>query len=300
MHLPVLYDMWENYPEALKGWGQADWRYRIFKNYRVARAVEKWVTKRVDHIFTVVDEARDRLIADGIDPSRVSVVTNGVDMEMLLETPIEHAIPLDHESQMYKLLYVGCITPERGLEDVVQALSLVRLRVPGIRLYIAGTGSDELRLRSIVDKEQVEGLVKFLGWLPFEEIHSYVMKSDLCLVPHVNNDFINTTIPNKLFQYMALSKPVLVSNAKPLARIVGECECGFIFESGNPPDAAAKIIDAYESRNDRGFGERGKRDVEAKYTWKIASCDLVRIYRELSKKTGVGAKRIVSIGVKTR
>ena len=294
MGLPVFYDMWENYPEALKGWAQADWKYLVFKNYRVARAVEKWVTRRVDHIFTVVDEARDRLVDDGIDPRKVSVVTNGVDLDMFLEHPMAGAIPLDQDGDRYRLIYVGYITIERGLEDVVRALRLVRSHIPNVVLYIAGTGSDESHLRSVIDSENVGDLVQFLGWLPFDQIHGYVLKSDLCLVPHLNNDFINTTIPNKLFQYMALSKPVLVSNAKPLARIVSQSRCGFIFESGNPGDAAAKIIEAYEARGDRGYGERGRRAAEEKYTWDIASLDLVRVYRELSEKPLSSRKAMVS------
>jgi len=281
-HLPVLYDMWENYPEALRGWARRDWKYLVFKNYKLARAVEKWVTKRVDHIFTVVEEARERLIADGVNPSRVSVVTNGVDLEMFLKTSASVGISFDPGPDAYKLFYVGDITIERGLDDVVRALRLVRNAVPGVHFYIAGTGKDLPRLKTIAEGEGVSDLVTFLGFLPFDQIHSYVTKSDLCLVPHVYNDFINTTIPNKLFQYMVLRKPVLVSNAKPLARIVGQCGCGFIFTSGNCEDAAAKIIAAYQARHDDSYGGRGQVCAEQYYTWEVASRELLRVYRGLA------------------
>ena len=282
-HLPVLYDMWENYPEALRGWAKRDWKYLVFKNYKVARAVEKWVTKRVDHIFTVVEEARDRLIADGVDQNRISVVTNGVDLDLFLKTSAPVEVSFDPGE--YKLIYVGLITIERGLDDIVRALKLVRKAVPHVRLYIAGTGNDLPRLRTIAWAEGVSDLITFLGFLPFDQIHSYVLKSDLCLVPHVYNDFINTTIPNKLFQYMALRRPVLVSNAKPLARIVRQCDCGFIFKSGSPEDAAAKIIAAYNVRHDDSYGGRGKVCAEVHYTWEVASRELLRVYRGLTPRT---------------
>ncbi len=281
--LPVIYDMWENYPEALRGWAKTDWKTRVFKNYHVARAVEKWVTRRVDHIFTVVEEARQRLLEDGIPGDRVSVVTNGVDLEMFLDTSALEAEPPDLEPGTYLLLYVGALTTERGLDDMIRALPLLRDRIPEIRLFIAGSGNDEARLRSIAKRESVEDLVQFLGWIPFRRIHAYVMQSHLCLVPHIYNEFINTTIPNKLFQYMALAKPVLVSHAKPLARIVRECHCGFVFESGNPSDAAEKIVEAYQSRFNPEIGEAGRRCAEQKYTWGHASRELVRIYRELAQ-----------------
>jgi glycosyltransferase involved in cell wall biosynthesis len=280
--LPVIYDMWENYPEALRGWAKRDWKYLIFKNYKLARAVEKWVTKRVDHIFTVVDEARDRLIAEGINPTRISVVTNGVDLDMFVKTSQSAEVSFDPAPDVYKLFYVGEITIERGLDDIVRALALVREEIPQVRLYIAGSGNDLPRLKGIVEEERVGDLITFLGFLPFDQIHSYVMKSDLCLVPHVYNDFINTTIPNKLFQYMVLQKPVLVSNAKPLARIVEQCKCGFIFKSGSCEDAAQKIIVAYQARHDQSYGARGKVCAERYYTWEVASSELLRVYGDLT------------------
>ena len=284
-HLPVLYDMWENYPEALRGWARRDWKYLVFKNYNLARAVEKWVTRRVDHIFTVVEEARERLIADGVNPSRVSVVNNGVDLDLFLEASAPVGASFDPDPNAYKLFYVGDITIERGLDDIVRALSVVRNVVPLVHLYIAGTGKDLPRLKTIAEAEGVSDLVTYLGFLPFDQIHRYVMKSDLCLVPHVYNEFINTTIPNKLFQYMVLGKPVLVSNARPLARIVGQCGCGFIFKSGSRKDAAAKIIAAHEARRDESYGARGKTCVEQYYTWEIASRELLRVYRGLTPGT---------------
>lgn len=280
--LPVVIDMWENYPEALRGWAQHNWKTKVFKNPDLARAIELHVTRRVDHIFTVVEEQKERLIRDGVDPARISVVTNGVDLDLFLQAPLRHDTPMDAAPHQYKLLYVGELTIERGLDDIIRAIKYVKDRVPDLCLYLAGTGSYEPFLRHLVEEENAAPYVRFLGWLPFAEIHSYVVKSDLCLVPHVYNDFINTTIPNKLFQYMALAKPVLVSHAKPLARIVRSCNCGFVFESRNPRDAADQIFDAYQARADQSFGARGRLCAEQDYTWDHASAPLLDFYARLA------------------
>jgi glycosyltransferase involved in cell wall biosynthesis len=282
--IPVVMDMWENYPEALKGWASMDWRTRVFKNPGVARAVELWLTPRLDHIFVVVEEQMQRLIDDGVAPERVSVVTNAVDVEMFTGTSVRHDTPLDEDPAAYKLLYVGYLTIERGLDDIVRALRLLRERLPSVRLYLAGNGSYEDRLREIMNEEGVADMVRFTGWVPFHDIHSYIVKSDLCVVPHVNNTFINTTMPNKIFQYMLMGKPVLVSNAKPLARVVRECSSGFVFESGNPADAASAILQAYEARNDKSLGERGRQCIEAKYTWEKVAPPLVQLYRRMQAR----------------
>jgi glycosyltransferase involved in cell wall biosynthesis len=287
---PVLMDMWENYPEALRGWLEQGWKNRVLKNPTVARAVERWVTPRMDHIFTVVEEMRERLIGDGVRPERISVVTNAVDVALLGDDPIRCDTPLDQEPEAYKLLYVGVLTIERGLGDIIRALRRLEGRIPKLRLYVAGTGKYEQALRREVESQAVSHMVRFLGWAPFHEIRSYVLKSDLCLVPHVNNDFINTTLPNKLFQYMAMGKPVLVSNAKPLARIVGECSCGFVFRSGDPADAAERIEEAYHLRGDPQIGLRGRRAALERYTWDRASSGLIEAYEHLARRGRTGAK----------
>jgi glycosyltransferase involved in cell wall biosynthesis len=287
--IPVVMDMWENYPEALKGWASMDWRRKIFKNPAVARHVELWLMPRLDHIFVVVEEQKERLIEDGVDPERISVVTNAVDVEMFTGSALRSDTPLDSEPGTYKLLYVGFLTIERGLDDIIRALPLLRNRIPSLRLFLAGEGSYEPRLRTIVAEEGVSDMVRFAGWVPFRDIHSWIAKSDLCVVPHLNNTFINTTFPNKLFQYMLMGKPSLVSNAKPLARVVRECDCGFVFRSGDPADAAAAILKAYEARHDATIGGRGRRCVEAKYTWDHVAPELVRVWDRIGKTRAAAA-----------
>lgn len=190
---------------------------------------------------------------------------------------------MDEYKDHYKLLYIGGFQTERGLDQVIKAMKHVAREIPRVQLIIAGEGHYGNYLKSLVQKENVSRYVKFTGWLKFQDIPGYIMQSDLCLVPHVYNDFINTTIPNKIFQYMALGKPVLVSHARPLARIVREADCGFVFESGNVHDLAKKIIDAKKA-NLVEIGMNGKALVEKKYNWNETSKILLYAYDVLHER----------------
>jgi glycosyltransferase involved in cell wall biosynthesis len=284
--LQVTMDMWENYPEALKGWAKLDWKVRVFKNPAVARAVELFITPRVDQLFVVVDEQKERLVKEGVAADRIAVITNAPDVGLFTRGVAQNLMPLDSDPDVYKLLYVGFITVERGLDDVIRALRLLKPKIPAIRLYVAGTGNYEARLKQIAQDEDVADLVRFTGWVPFDQIQFYIAQSDLCIIPHTRSAFIDTTIPNKLFQYMLMSKPLLVSDAKPLARIVRECSCGFVFESGAPGSAAAAIEKAYHVRSDTSLGARGRQLVLDKYTWEKAAAPLVNYYRHREKIRG--------------
>jgi glycosyltransferase involved in cell wall biosynthesis len=287
--LPVVMDMWENYPEALKGWAKLDWKVRLFKNPAVARAVELFVIPRVNQLFVVVDEQKERLIAEGVPPDRIRVLTNAPDVYMFTSGTASTGTPLGADDDAYKLLYVGVITVERGLEDIIRALPLLRAELPKLRFYIAGTGSHEAYHKRLVESTGVDDLVRFTGWVPFDQIQFYIAQSDLCVIPHVRSKFIDTTIPNKLFQYMLMGKPLLVSDAKPLARVVRESGCGFIFESGRPDSAAAAIRTAHAARGDASIGERGKDCVLRKYTWEKASPVLIDYYRRLEQERAESA-----------
>jgi len=83
---------------------------------------------------------------------------------------------------------------------------------------------------------------------------------------------------------MAMGKPVVVSSAKPLERIVNETGAGLVYPSGDA-DALAKALIAIYRDRDLAFklGEAGKRAVETRFNWKAESEKLTTLFAELGK-----------------
>jgi glycosyltransferase involved in cell wall biosynthesis len=80
---------------------------------------------------------------------------------------------------------------------------------------------------------------------------------------------------------MALAKPVLVSDAEPLKRIVLETNSGYVFESGNAESAAKSIEKAFISKKDRELlGQNGLRAIRDKFNWSVSEKELIKIYRK--------------------
>jgi glycosyltransferase involved in cell wall biosynthesis len=103
------------------------------------------------------------------------------------------------------------------------------------------------------------------------------------MIPQPNNEYINTTIPHKLFEYMHVGRPIIVSDALPLKRIITETNAGIFFISDNTEDFAGKIILLKESKIP--YGENGKKAVEEKYNWSVESEKLKQIYHVLVNRT---------------
>ena len=81
---------------------------------------------------------------------------------------------------------------------------------------------------------------------------------------------------------MAMRKPVIVTDCKPLKRLVEECDCGIVVSSGDYDEMAEAVIRLYKDREyARKLGENGRRAVEEKYNWENEAKKLCELYKRL-------------------
>ena len=276
--LKVIYDMHENYPEALK-YFQKTGIQKIVKNYKVAWFIDRFCIKYSDRIITVIEENRDRLIHQGVDSKKVFVVSNVADIKYFDNVDKNESVDEKYKVK-FLLLYTGTVSPERGLETPVKAISLIKEKIKHVFLLIIGDGNSVIPLKNLVKSLSIEDYVELKSWVGHQNLRKYFEAANVCVIPQPYNDYINTTIPHKLFEYMAQSKPVIVSDAKPLKRIVEETGAGLVFKSYNEESFAQQVLRIYE--NPRSFGENGKIAVEKKYNWEIEEKKLFSIYDSLN------------------
>jgi glycosyltransferase involved in cell wall biosynthesis len=127
-----------------------------------------------------------------------------------------------------------------------------------------------------VDELQIKTHVSFLGWLDYASAIRVIMESDIGLVPHYATDSWNTTVPNKLFDYMSMGKPVIVSNAKPTERIVLQEQCGVVFREKNAEDLAHAVFQLQDRAVRERMGQNGKGAITRTYNWSIDEERLLR------------------------
>jgi glycosyltransferase involved in cell wall biosynthesis len=124
--------------------------------------------------------------------------------------------------------------------------------------------------------------VELTQWLPRPEAERLMSEADVGLVPHAKSEHTDSTVPHKLFQYMWRRLPVIVSNCRPLQRIVQETGCGLIYKSGDPQSLADCLGEMY-AREDRmtTMGAAGHSAVRDKYNWDVAGQALLSVYDQL-------------------
>ena len=295
LNVPIVGDLHENWVEALRGY---EWSNRFparalisFKRWE--RLERKW-TRSVDRLIVVVEEAAERNQLNGVDSHRIVIVPNTLaigEFESLDDEPIGYRDP-DETA----ILYAGGIDRHRGLETVVDAMPELLRSHPSVRLHLVGDGRTRSRLEDRAGRLGLGERVVFHGWQSLNRVRGYIDRSDICLVPHLRTAHTDATIPHKLFQYMYCRRPVIVSDCRPLERIVREVECGEVFRAGDSTsfaEAAGRLLQARDSWP--AIGKRGRDAVTEKYNWAHTVSPLVDAYTEIlgaqssANQNGVGA-----------
>ncbi len=277
--VPFVLDFHENYPAALGIWEHSQTRLgHLFLDQRGWRRYELEMVKQASRVIVVVQEALERFRSVGLPPERFVVVSNVLNLKTFPLKPEEKSTKPGGE---FLATYVGGFGVHRGLETAVQAMLAILEKLPEARLVLVGDGRNFSDLKMLARELGVLGKVTFTGWVPFEESARAIQRADLCLIPHLSTEHTDTTVPHKLFQYMYLKKPVLVSSSPPLKRIVEETHSGLVFEAGNAQDFAEKLLFMAKSGELQKWGEAGHQAVLREYNWEKESQKLVQIYREL-------------------
>lgn len=285
LSIPVILDMAENYPEMLQAvWDHGrerlqDW---VVRNPAAARRIESWVIKRMDHIMVVVEESRDRLVSLGVPEGKITVAAN---------TPLDRRIPdqpvIGDPDGPLRLVYIGLLEAPRGIGVVIEAIARLRGQGVPIQFLVVGDGRD----RSVfAEQAEAAGLtpegIQFLGYLPYDEALEVVRTCHIGIVPHIANASWNSTIPNKLFDYMAAGIPVITSDARPAARIVRETGGGKVYESRDPETLVTAITELLERTERETLGGAGRKAVLADYRWTNDGARLVQALERTVQSRG--------------
>jgi glycosyltransferase involved in cell wall biosynthesis len=273
--VPVVLDFHENYPAALRLWRRR-WLDRTLFSPERAEKLEGWSVKGASRVVVVVDEARERLVANGADPERIVVFGNTESVDLVPEVAPDLPDGL-------KMVYVGGIAPHRGLESAVRAMPAIRQQRPDSHLTIVGDGVSLDELKDLATSLGVNDCVTFTGRLPLEDAMERVREASVGLVPHLKSPHTEATVPHKLFQYMALGRPVLVSDCAPLERIVGLTGSGGVFVAGDPESFAEQALALAAGRQTLvAAGVAGREAASGKWNLEAESAKLVGMYDGLA------------------
>jgi len=174
-----------------------------------------------------------------------------------------------------RLIYHGSMVKNRGLENVIRALGLIRDR--RVEMVFLGEGNGLKDLKRLALELKLADRVLFHAAVPNEEVPRYIREADVGILPFPDWAGWNTSSPLKLFEYLACGRPVIVTRIPAHINAVGGQKFAFWAEASTP-EAMARAIAAAEGCRDEfdKLGPKARQFVGENYTWEKQAAKLER------------------------
>ena len=238
---------------------------------------EKKMCMEADRVVVVVEEAKRRITPFVSSPDKITVVSNTLNISQfdVVERKTVNSGPL-------KMLYVGGINYHRGIQYVIEAISILKKENIDVYFDLVGFGRYLPEIEKLIKERGVSDNVTVHGYKKYTDIADIYEAADVAVIPHIKSGHSDNTIPHKIFQYMYAGIPMLVSDCDPLVRIVNETHSGVEYSYDNPAELASLIKDFYADRNLlTQYIKQGRKAVEDKYNWTVDGRKLVNMYQKL-------------------
>jgi glycosyltransferase involved in cell wall biosynthesis len=224
--------------------------------------LERLACRVADVVVTVHEPYRDELVRRGVESDRILVVLNSLD-----EGRVPDGLPLATRDP-FRIVYHGTVTPHYGLEVVLEAFTLLPERLSGARLEIIGAGDAVADLAARAEAVGVSDRVELTGVaIPHAEVLARIAGATVGVIPNLPSRLNRFALSTKLFEYVVLGIPVVVSDLPTLRRYFSDEEVTF-FRAGEPEalaDALAAVGDDYDAALARAAAARER--YRGSYDW---------------------------------
>jgi len=208
--------------------------------WRILMLEERFSCAYADQLTTVSEAVRDLVAARVAHPAPIVVLPNTPDESLFFVDADAADDQLRHE---FLVCCHSTLLPRYGLDTLITSVSLLT-HLPDVRLEIFGAGDDRARLDALVSRLGLGARVTLRGLHPLGELAGLLRRADVGVVPLARTPFTEIMAPNKLFEYVALGKPVIASRLAGIERYFTDREVLFV-EPGDASALAAAIERLY-------------------------------------------------------
>jgi glycogen(starch) synthase len=251
---------------------------------------ENAMAQNADKIITVSYAMQEDLIKHGWQPSKISVVWNGVDAERYDPVNVQkqavtairkkYGIP----DNWNMLLFVGRLTWVKGVRNLLQAMPLVLKEYPNTILVILGKGDEQNDIVETAERLNIKNNIVYrFDFVSEEERIIHYAASDVCIFPSIYEPFGIVSL-----EAMAMEKPVVVGARGVVGfkeQIIngGTDQTGVHINGEDPADIAWGIKETLrDPEKAKNWGENGRRRVLEYFTWQKVAEQTAKIYESLS------------------
>jgi glycosyltransferase involved in cell wall biosynthesis len=204
------------------------------------RLEERVSARMADLVFAVHDLHAERLEASGIPREKIVVILNTADPRLFQRVGCSKQSDRDD----FTVVTHGTINRRLGLDTALEAMSLVRNRIPRIKFRIIGPGEHRESVRQHARRLDLDGIVQFEDAGPLEGLAEALRGASLGLVPNAATAATQLMLPVKLLEYVSLGIPVIASSLRTIRHYFPEDAVRY-FQPANAQSLAESLTHLY-------------------------------------------------------
>ncbi len=287
--VPFVFELRDLWPESMIAVGAAS----EGRATRGIAALADFLYKRADCVISVTESFIEVLKQRGIPDDKLAVVRNGVNLSEFTPGPRDNGLREEAgiHADDFLTTYVGTLGMAHGLTSVIATAEITRDEP--IHYLLVGEGAERVELEREVERLNLAN-VTFLGAQPREQIPRILNASDAVLVHLRDDPLFSTVIPSKIFEAMAVAKPIVLAVEGESADIVTNAKAGVVVRAESPAELAETIRGLLsEPELARELGLRGRAAAEGEFCRRAAARKMLGVLSRVVGRGGTTARRPV-------
>lgn len=203
--------------------------------FRMLVFIERLSIAYSNHVIIANHLWHEKLVRRSVRAEKCTAIINYPDPAIFSPRPRPA-----RDDGAFVMCYPGTLIWHQGLDLAIQAVALLRDRVPQLRFLLIGDGAERENLKRMIRENNLEDRVSLTGLVPLETVATTMAGVDLGVVPKRSDTFGNEAFSTKIMEFMAMGVPVLAARTK-IDQYYFNDDLVQFFESGNAQDLAEKI-----------------------------------------------------------
>jgi lipopolysaccharide/colanic/teichoic acid biosynthesis glycosyltransferase/glycosyltransferase involved in cell wall biosynthesis len=277
--VPYVLDLRDYWPRAAVALGQLTSPWAI----AAAERLERFLYWRALKLVVVTPGMRRLLLDRGIAAHRMELIPNGADVERFV--PVRHA-PEGPENGEWDVLYAGTHGLVHGMDVILDAAHELRGETR-IKFLIVGDGVAKPRLVTEARRRELSN-IRFLPSQQPDQLVKLIQQADVCLATTIGGDFSASTVPVKVFDYMACGKPIVAAVGGDGRTVIERSRGGVVVEPGDGRALASAVVSLInDAERRRELGAHGREFVSREYSRAVLAEKMERILSECASREKV-------------
>lgn len=242
----------------------------------------KYALKKADLVTCDGEKSKDAMLNLGINQKKIKLIYHGMDTKVFTseQRSKEFIKNLFDNEDFHVVISNRSLKPIYNIETVIKTIPLILKKMSDAKFIIAGEGSEEYYLRDLAKSLGISDSIRFVGWIPHEELPKYLASSDVYVSTSLSDSFAVSTL-----EAMACELAPVVTAVGDNRNWIKDGENGFVVPIKNPEALAEKIIYLLENEGVRKkFGKINREIVKEKADYNKEMEKMENIYIELIEK----------------